>query len=123
MNAPTTLRPGQGECDASPSVVSPCPEPAFSHDPWGDLETLTRAGDLADVRLTASAHKDPAKRVFTLRGETRRRTVCVVGPDLTRCAERLVEMAEVDAVHERLVADVEPLLSAERDSREAEAAE
>lgn len=94
----------------------------MAHDVLADLDTLTRAGHLRNVGLTFSAHKDPAKRTCTLKGDTSRRTVTVVAGNLTRAAECLVEMTEQDMALDELVTD-RPLLSADRDTREPEAAQ
>lgn len=102
MNAPIkTLSTGAGGVDLPPSVsptrpVAVCSDGA--HDVWGDVAALTLGGHLRSVHLEASAHKNPAQRVFRLRGETRRRTVTVTGLELEACAVRLVEMTEADAV-------------------------
>lgn len=68
-----------------------------AHDIWGDLAALTRDGAVRDVRITCSAHKDPAKRNFLVSAHTRRRHVVVDSLNLERAAARLVEMAVSDA--------------------------
>lgn len=117
MNAPINTQTVAGVETAPPSVAHA--RPVASHDTLGDLAALTLAGDLRDVRIATSAHKDRTRRNWLVSGETRRRTVRVSAPSLEQAMGRLVEMAEADAVHGRLVSDREPMLSSEYDTREA----
>lgn len=105
---------------ATPSVAPACPVASSPrHDTLGDVAALGLSGDLWDVGIQTSAHKDSARRHWLVSGQTRRRKVTVDAPSLERAMARLCEMAETDAVHGRLVSDREPMLSSEYDTREA----
>lgn len=121
--APTRLPTVAGVETASPSVAHACPVASSSHDSLGDLAALALAGDLWDVRIGTSCHKDREKRRWLVSGQTRRRGIHVHALSLEAAIARLVEMAESDAELQRLVDDTEPVLSAAGDTRESEAAE
>lgn len=89
------------------------------HDTLGDLRSLLGEGQSYRIR------RDPVRKTWLVSLLDADDDVLDYGEadDIEAAAAQLIATLEAVALHERLVSDTEPILSAELDTRPTEAAE